>query len=74
MVSISMKSYYVPLVYLILYIMSRNIAVAELLVWRLYHEQLQILPIILSNSWKEMQTMKKEIIVCKIIPIGSVNS
>lgn len=69
-----MKSYYVPLVYLILYIMSRNIAVAEWLAWRLYHEQLQILPIIFSNSWKEMQTMKKEIIVYKIIPIGSVNS
>ena len=68
-----MKSYYVPLVYLILDIMSRN-AVVEWLVWRLYHEQLKILPIIFGNSWKEMQTMKKEIIVYKIIPIGSVNS
>lgn len=45
-----MKSYYVPLVYLILDIMCRNIALAEWLVWRLYHEQLQILPIIFSNS------------------------
>ena len=44
-----MKSYYVPLVYLILDIMCRN-AVAEWLAWRLYHEQLQILPIIFSNS------------------------
>jgi len=68
-----MKSYYVPLVYLILDIKCRN-AVAEWLLWRLYHEQLKILPIIFGNSWKEMQTMKKEIIVYKIIPIGSVNS
>lgn len=50
------------------------IAVVEWLLWRLYHEQLTILPIIFGNSWKEMQTMKKEIIVYKIIPIGSVNS
>ena len=55
-------------------LLSRGIAVAELLVWRLYHEQLKILPIIFGNSWKEMQTMKKEIIVYKIISIGSVNS
>ena len=54
--------------------MSRGIAVAELLVWRLYHEEFKILPIIFCNFWKEMQTMKKEIIVYKIISIGSVNS
>ena len=54
--------------------MSRGIAVTELLVWILYHEQLKILPIIFGNSWKEMQTMKKEMIVYKIISIGSVNS
>ena len=55
-------------------LLSRGIAVAELLVWRLYHEKLKILPKIFGNSWKEMQTMKKEIIVYKIISIGSVNS
>ena len=41
---------------------------------RLYHEQLKILPIIFGNSWKEMQTMKKEIIVYEMISIGSLNS